>query len=71
MAINEECYKCGKMFTTSACSGSICCDDCNGVNEAKAAELERWARLSDHDKLNELYHRVKALENHDCNPLIG
>ncbi len=71
MAILINCLKCDKEFMTSACHGSSFCDDCNGVNEAKAKEAERFARLSDHEKIYELLRRVEVLERHECNPLIG
>lgn len=70
MAILIDCYNCGRTFCTFA-SGSGICDDCNGVNEAKSKEKERWARLSDHEKIEELLARVESLERHECNPLIG
>jgi len=72
MAILINCYSCGKEFGTSACDGSMFCDDCNGVNEEKCKEKERWNNLSQHDKIEELLRRIEYLENQNYNNgLIG
>ena len=57
-----NCASCGEEFGTSACSASIFCDNCNGVNEAKRVEKERWDKLSDSDKIEELKTRIESLE---------
>lgn len=66
-----NCLKCDKEFCTSACHGSMYCDECNGNNEAKRKERERWDSLTNDQKIEELLVRVQGLENHQCNPLIG
>lgn len=71
MALLMNCWKCDKEFMTSACHGSSYCDDCNGVNEAKQKERERWDALTNEQKIEELLGRVQSLERHECNPLIG
>jgi hypothetical protein len=66
MAIMLNCADCGKEFCTSVCSGSIFCDDCNGVNESKRQEQARWASLTVEEKLDELKGRIDSLDNrHD------
>ncbi len=62
MAIILNCVHCGKDFMTSACHGSIFCDDCNGVNAAKQQELDRWQALSLEEKVDELKFKVDFLE---------
>lgn len=62
MAINLTCGKCGKNFTVSACSYKWLCNECDGTNEAKRKEAERWAALTSGQKCDELLKRVIALE---------
>jgi len=62
MAILENCYKCNKEFSTSAGSGKCLCDNCDGTNERKLAEIMRWDALSEREKIHELLLRVEALE---------
>ncbi len=65
-----NCYSCGKQCAVPA-GGLGLCNDCNGVNEAKRKEKERWNNLTDSQKIEELLIRVQALENHECNPMFG
>ena len=65
MAILETCSKCGTIYCTSVFSCKIFCDECNGTNEAKRKEEERWKALSLENKIEELRIRVAGLENHN------
>lgn len=58
-----KCAKCHVEFGTSACSGSIFCDNCNGVNDAKQQEELRWQSLTLEQKVEELKLRLDARDN--------
>lgn len=64
MAILEFCWKCKKEFCTSATYASGLCDDCNGTNEAKRLEEERWQALTLEQKVDELRQLVLGLQQH-------
>lgn len=61
----KHCMHCSNLISVSAGSSHIC-DDCNGTNERKrltrAQEAERWAKLSDSQKIEELLQRIEYLE---------
>jgi hypothetical protein len=69
MALLINCYNCGREFCAS--NGDFACDNCNGVNEAKRKERERWNALTQDQKIEELLARVQSLEKREYNPLIG
>jgi hypothetical protein len=64
MAINITCWKCQKEFMTSASNYGALCDDCNGVNEAKRKDEERWRTLTVEQKLDELRKMIEAIQQH-------
>ena len=71
MALLIRCIHCNVEFLGSS-YGSSLCDNCNGTNEDRIKEKERWNNLSDSAKIEELLERVKALENRPYYPhLIG
>jgi hypothetical protein len=61
MAINETC-SCGANFITSPSSGKYQCDECDGTNARKKAEVEHWESLTPDQKCEELLVRIKSLE---------
>jgi len=61
MTIFVTCWKCRNNFTTSDCGSIGLCDDCNGTNEAKRQEEERWKALTVEQKLDELRQLVLSL----------
>lgn len=67
MSILIQCYKCGEMYGTTPGSGKLNCDECDGTNEYKRKELERWKNLSLEEKVEELKIRVDSLGNSHLN----
>jgi hypothetical protein len=60
MAILLSCTECGKDFMCSRFS--FLCQDCDGTNDKRRAEEERWAALSIEDKVNELRNMIINLQ---------
>lgn len=62
MAINVTCWKCNAEFITKASNYGGLCHECDGTNEAKRKEQERWLALPLEQKVEELRQAVLALE---------
>jgi DNA-directed RNA polymerase subunit RPC12/RpoP len=64
MAIVSPCIRCGTEVSHRA-NQSPFCDDCSGRSEGLRLEKERWAALTDAQKIEELLERVRKLEASD------
>jgi len=62
MAIVEACDQCGVLCSHSSSEPALC-DECSGLNAARAAETARWESLTVEQKIEELKQRLDVMNN--------